>query len=191
MKLSDLDTVIDRRGTGCLKYDFAVQRGKPADVLPFWVADMDFKVAEPILDALRKRIDHGIFGYSESGESYFEALKNWQKENYGWDIEPEWLIKTPGVVPAINLAVKALTKEGDGILINRPVYYPFLEAIRKNGRKLVNSPLILKNDRSGSCRAHERRGSHRSAVVPERYRRLDGGDASSLLPGAAGCPELR
>ena len=146
MKLSDLDTVIDRRGTGCLKYDFAVQRGKPADVLPFWVADMDFKVAEPILDALRKRVDHGIFGYSESGESYFEALKNWQKENYGWDIEPEWLIKTPGVVPAINLAVKALTKEGDGILINRPVYYPFLEAIRKNGRKLVNSPLILKND---------------------------------------------
>lgn len=146
MKLSDLDTVIDRRGTGCLKYDFAVQRGKPADVLPFWVSDMDFKVAEPILDALRKRVDHGIFGYSESGESYFEALKNWQKENYGWDIEPEWLIKTPGVVPAINLAVKALTKEGDGILINRPVYYPFLEAIRKNGRKLVNSPLILKND---------------------------------------------
>ena len=146
MKLSDLDTVIDRRGTGCLKYDFAVQRGKPADVLPFWVADMDFKVAEPILDALRKRVDHGIFGYSESGESYFEALKNWQKENYNWDIEPEWLIKTPGVVPAINLAVKALTKEGDGILINRPVYYPFLEAIRKNGRKLVNSPLILKND---------------------------------------------
>lgn len=69
MKLSDLDTVIDRRGTGCLKYDFAVQRGKPADVLPFWVADMDFKVAEPILDALRKRVDHGIFGYSESGES--------------------------------------------------------------------------------------------------------------------------
>lgn len=96
MKLSDLDTVIDRRGTGCLKYDFAVQRGKPADVLPFWVADMDFKVAEPILDALRKRVDHGIFGYSESGESYFEALKNWQKENYNWDIEPEWLIKTPG-----------------------------------------------------------------------------------------------
>lgn len=80
MKLSDLDTVIDRRGTGCLKYDFAVQRGKPADVLPFWVADMDFKVAEPILDALRKRVDHGIFGYSESGESYFEALKTGRRK---------------------------------------------------------------------------------------------------------------
>ena len=77
MKLSDLDTIIDRRGSGCLKYDFAVQRGKPKDVLPFWVADMDFKVAKPILDALEKRVRHGIFGYSESGEAYFKALAAW------------------------------------------------------------------------------------------------------------------
>ena len=145
MKFSDLDTVIDRRGSGCLKYDFAVQRGKPADVLPFWVADMDFKVADPILEALEARVRHGIFGYSESGEAYFKALANWQETHFHWTIRPEWLIKTPGVVPAINLAVKALTKEGDGILINQPVYYPFLNAVTKNGRKLVNSPLVLKN----------------------------------------------
>ena len=75
MKLSDLDTVIDRRGSGCLKYDFALQRGKPADVLPFWVADMDFKVAEPILEALEARVRHGIFGYSESGTP---TSKPWQ-----------------------------------------------------------------------------------------------------------------
>ena len=145
MKLSDLDTIIDRRGSGCLKYDFAVQRGKPKDVLPFWVADMDFKVAKPILDALEKRVHHGIFGYSESGEAYFKALAAWQETYFHWTIRPEWLIKTPGVVPAINLAVKALTKPGDGILINQPVYYPFLNAVIKNGRKLENSPLVLKN----------------------------------------------
>ena len=79
MDTLDLDTIIDRRGTGCLKYDFAVQRGKPADVLPFWVADMDFRVAEPITRALHARVDHGIFGYSEAGSSYFKALADWQK----------------------------------------------------------------------------------------------------------------
>ena len=101
MKLSDLDTVIDRRGSGCLKYDFALQRGKPADVLPFWVADMDFKVAEPILEALEARVRHGIFGYSESGDAYFKALARWQERHFHWTIRPEWLIKTPGVVPAL------------------------------------------------------------------------------------------
>lgn len=145
MNIRDLDTLIDRKGTGCLKYDFAVARGKPADVLPFWVADMDFPVAKPITDALTKRIAHPIFGYSESGASYFEALANWQKNHFHWDIQPEWLIKTPGVVPAIHIAVKALTKPGDGVLLHQPVYYPFLNAIVKNGRTLVNSGLVLKN----------------------------------------------
>ena len=145
MNIRDLDTLIDRKGTGCLKYDFAVTRGKPADVLPFWVADMDFPVAKPITDALAKRIGHPIFGYSESGASYFEALAHWQKTHFHWDIQPEWLIKTPGVVPAIHIAVKALTKPGEGVLIHQPVYYPFLNAILKNGRTLVNSGLVLKN----------------------------------------------
>ncbi len=145
MTTYNLDEIIDRKGTGCLKYDFAVARGNPADVLPFWVADMDFRVAEPILEALHKRVDHGIFGYSDSGESYFEALANWQETYFHWHIRREWLVKTPGIVPAINLAVKALTKEGEGILVNQPVYYPFLMAINKNGRHLVNSPLVLKD----------------------------------------------
>jgi len=145
MTKEDLNVIIDRRNTGCLKYDFAVQRGKPADVLPFWVADMDFAVAKPITDALAKRIQHPIFGYSESGDSYFEALANWQKTYFHWDIQKEWLIKTPGVVPAIHIAVKALTKPGDGVLLNQPVYYPFTNAIEKNGRHLVNSGLVLKD----------------------------------------------
>lgn len=147
MKLSDLDEIIDRRGTDCLKYDFAKERGKPEGLLPFWIADMDFKVAPAIMEALEKRVAHGIFGYSETKEDYFEALAAWQKKYFHWTVHQDWLVKTPGVVPAIHLSVKAFTEEGDGVLVNQPVYYPFLHAIEKNRRKLVNSPLQLKDGR--------------------------------------------
>lgn len=138
----DFDTVIDRKNTNCLKYDFAVERGKPADVLPFWVADMDFKVAPCITEALMKQAAHGIYGYSEVKAPYFEALRAWFHDYFSWDVKPEWLIKTPGVVPAINLAIKALTKPDDAVLIQPPVYYPFQASIVNNGRRLVKSPLI-------------------------------------------------
>lgn len=147
MKLSDLDTVIDRKHTDCLKYDFAAQRGKPTDTLPFWIADMDFRVADCITEAMQKRVDHGIYGYSDTGNAYFQALADWQKDCFHWSVRPEWLIKTPGVVPALNIAVRSLTEEGDAVLINRPVYYPFHAAINNNKRKLVNSPLVYKNGR--------------------------------------------
>ena len=145
MERFDFDTVIDRKNTSCLKYDFAGEYGVPEDTLPFWIADMDFKVADCITDALRDRVEHGIYGYSDTGVSYFRALAGWEKKHFNWDIRPEWLIKTPGVVPAINIAVKALTKENDAVLINQPVYHPFHAAITQNNRKLINSPLILKD----------------------------------------------
>ena len=145
MERFDFDTVIDRKNTACLKYDFAGEYGVPEDTLPFWIADMDFKVADCITDALRDRVEHGIYGYSDTGISYFRALAGWEKKHFNWDIRPEWLIKTPGVVPAINIAVKALTGENDAVLINQPVYYPFYTAITQNKRKLINSPLILKD----------------------------------------------
>lgn len=113
MERFDFDTVIDRKNTACLKYDFAGEYGVPEDTLPFWIADMDFKVADCITDALRDRVEHGIYGYSDTGVSYFRALAGWEKKHFNWDIRPEWLIKTPGVVPAINIAVKALTEEND------------------------------------------------------------------------------
>lgn len=138
----DFDTVVDRKNTNCLKYDFAVERGKPADVLPFWVADMDFKVAPCITEALTKQAAHGIYGYSEVKAPYFEALRAWFHDYFDWDVKPEWLIKTPGVVPAINLAIKALTKKDDAVLIQPPVYYPFQASIENNGRRLIKSPLI-------------------------------------------------
>ena len=141
----DFDQIIDRRGTSCLKYDFAVERGKREDVLPLWVADMDFRVAEPILKRLHACVDHGIFGYSEAKDDYFQAVAGWYREHFDWEVKRNWLVKTPGVVFAIAAAVRAFTEKGDGVLLQQPVYYPFSEAIRDNGRELVNSPLKLVN----------------------------------------------
>ena len=136
------DEIIDRRNTGSLKYDFAVKRGKPADVLPLWVADMDFRVPPCVTRALEERIRHGIYGYSEPSEAYFTALEKWFSSRHGWQIRPEWLIKTPGVVFALCAAVRALTQKGDAVLIQQPVYYPFTESIVDNGRKLVVNELV-------------------------------------------------
>ena len=141
----DFDRIVDRRNTDCLKYDFAVQRGRPKDVLPFWVADMDFPIAQEIEDALVKRCQHGIFGYSEATDGYFAALQNWYLKHFNWQVQRPWLIKTPGVVFALAMAVKAFTEPGDGVLVQQPVYYPFTEVIRDNNCEVVNAPLALVN----------------------------------------------
>ena len=141
----DFDKIIDRRNTDCLKYDFAVQRGRPKDVLPFWVADMDFPIAQEITEALVQRCQHGIFGYSETTDPYFDALQKWYNKHFHWQVQRPWLIKTPGVVFALAMAVKAFTEPGDGVLVQQPVYYPFTEVIRDNGREVVNAPLALVN----------------------------------------------
>ena len=143
----DFDKIIDRHGTNCLKFDFAKERGKNGDELSLWVADMDFEVAKPITDALQAQINHGIYGYTEVKSDYFEIVKNWFKDNFGWEIKKGSLVKTPGVVYAIAMAVKAFTKEGEAVIIQQPVYYPFSEMIIANNRKLVNSPLVLKEGR--------------------------------------------
>ncbi|MBO5371881.1 MAG: pyridoxal phosphate-dependent aminotransferase [Lachnospiraceae bacterium] len=138
----DFDTVIPRRGTKSLKYDFAQKRGKPKDILPLWVADMDFKTSSYIIEALEQMSRHGIYGYSESDEEYFELLKGWMKRRHSWDIEESWLVKTPGIVFALAMAVRAFTKKGEGVLIQQPVYYPFEEVILDNARKLVVNELV-------------------------------------------------
>ncbi|MBQ7863937.1 MAG: pyridoxal phosphate-dependent aminotransferase [Lachnospiraceae bacterium] len=138
----DFDAIVDRKNTYSLKYDFAKERNMPEDLLPLWVADMDFKVSSYIQEALQKQVEHGIFGYSEVKEDYFKALKRWMKSHHGWDVESDWLVKTPGVVFALAMAVKAFTKEGDGVLLQQPVYYPFSEVIVDNGRKLVSNTLV-------------------------------------------------
>jgi cystathionine beta-lyase len=138
----DFDRIVERRGTCCLKYDFAEERGRPADLLPFWVADMDFAVPPVVKQALLRCAEHGIFGYTEAKAPYYEALSNWYEERFGFGVRPEWVVKTPGVVVALAVAVQAFTQPGDAVLLQRPVYYPFSEVIADNGRRVVSNSLV-------------------------------------------------
>ena len=142
----DFDTVIDRKNTNCLKYDFAVKRGKPENILPLWVADMDFRISSYIQEALAHQVEHGIFGYSDTKESYFNAVSSWMEKHHHWKVEAKWLVKTPGIVFALAMAVKAFTEKGDGVLICQPVYYPFSEVIKDNERRIVDSTLVQGED---------------------------------------------
>lgn len=142
----NFDDLVERKDTDCLKFDFAVRRGRPEDVLPLWVADMDFKTSSLILDELKKRIEHGIFGYTETRDRYFEAVSGWLKKHHNLDIKPNWVVKTPGVVYALAMAVRAYSEEGDAVLIQQPVYYPFTEVIEFNDRRVVSSDLVLAED---------------------------------------------
>lgn len=142
---TNFDEIIPRRGTSCLKYDFAVERGYPEDVLPFWVADMDFRTAQPIIDDLTRRVQHGIFGYTDPGPDYRAALSRWMTEQHGYTPAAGSLVMTPGVVFALAMAVQSFTAPGDAILIQQPVYYPFGAIIRENDRQLVNCPLALRD----------------------------------------------
>ena len=143
----DFDKVTDRKKTFAIKYDLASARNKPLDALSLWVADMDFPTAPCIIKALEERARHGIFGYSRPDERYYNALKNWFNERHGFLIKDEWVVNTPGVVFAIAVAIRAFTKEGDGVLIQKPVYYPFFNSIVSLNRRVVNSPLVFNKGR--------------------------------------------
>ena len=138
---------VDRRGTDCLKYDFAAERGQDADVLPLWVADMDFPTVPAVAEALSERALHGVFGYTEPKDGYYRAAADWFERHYGWRPERSWFVKTPGVVFALAMAVRAYTREGDAVLIQQPVYYPFREVIETNGRRLADNELVLRDGR--------------------------------------------
>ncbi len=141
----EFDKITDRTHTNAVKYDLAKERGKPEDALSLWVADMDFPTAPCIQKALSEKALHGIYGYSRPDERYYSALKNWFKKRHNFEVENQWIVNTPGVVFAIAAAIKAFTKEGDGVLIQKPVYYPFFNTIKNLDRKVVNNPLVLKN----------------------------------------------
>ena len=139
---SAFDLVHDRTGTGSLKWDFAAQRGRPASALPLWVADMDHQAPACVTSALLWRVRHGIFGYSEPDDAYDAALVGWFSRRYGWEIDPGWNVVTPGVVPALALAVRALSDPGEAVVIEEPVYYPFREVVEDNRRTVVSVPLV-------------------------------------------------
>lgn len=143
----DFNQIIDRRNTNSLKYDFAPERGKPEGVLPLWVADMDFQAPPCVIEALVAKSRHGIFGYSDSKDDYFQALHHWFSSRFQWEIQPEWLVKTPSVVYAVNTAIRAFTEEEEAVLIQPPVYYPFSEGALVNNRKLIFNPLTFADGR--------------------------------------------
>lgn len=143
----DFDTVIDRNNTWSIKHDFKKENGKADDILPLWVADMDFRSPESVIDALKAAASHGIFGYSRADDSYFEAIATWYKKRHKLNLKQEWMTCTPGIVFAISIAVQAFTQKGDAVLIQPPVYHPFSRAIVRNERTLVENPLIYENGR--------------------------------------------
>ena len=137
----NFDEIIPRRGTNSYKWDSSAD----ADVLPMWVADMDFRTAPPVVEALRKRVEHGIFGYVRVPDAYYAAVTNWFARRHDWQIEKEWIIYTTGVVPALSAVIKALTAPGDKVMVQTPVYNCFFSSIRNNGCGMIANPLIYRN----------------------------------------------
>ncbi len=141
----NFDMEINRWKTDCEKYDTITQRGYPSDMIPLWVADMDFSVPECIKTAMREIVDRGIFGYSLMGDRFYSAVENWFFHRYGWKVDRSWLAQTPGVVTALSAAVRVVTEPGDGVLLQSPVYHHFFNAVERNGRRVVENPLKYEN----------------------------------------------
>ena len=143
----NFDEVINREGTDCIKYDARKAYFGNENVLPMWVADMDFKSPAFISEAIRKRTEHELYGYFLKSHSYFQSIIDWIQNRHKWQIEKDWILYAPGVVPAINLAVLAFTKPGDKIIIQPPVYFPFFTAIKNHDRQILENPLKEMNGR--------------------------------------------
>jgi cystathionine beta-lyase len=141
----DFDTVINRKGSGSVKWDRADNLYKVSDVIPMWVADMDFKSPPAIIKSLNKVAGWGIFGYTMAPDSYCESIIAWMKKRHDWEIQKDWIVFTPGVVPALRLLVKSFTQPGDQIIVQTPVYYPFFAAIKDNGCEILDNPLCLQD----------------------------------------------
>ena len=137
----DFDKIIDRRGTGALKLDVLGERYGDPDLLPLWVADMDFETPEFITEALRRRLDHSLFGYTVEPPEYWPTVIRWIADHHGWEVKPEWLTYIPGIVKGIGIAINVFVKEDEKVIIQPPVYHPFRLTPEGNGRKVVYNPL--------------------------------------------------
>lgn len=138
----NFDEKVDREGTDCIKYDRREATFGVGDVIPMWVADMDFKTPEFIVQAMNKRLNHELYGYTYRSAGYFESLIDWTDRRHQWKIQKEWICFSPGVVPALNFCVMAFTNPGDKVLVQPPVYFPFFSAVEAHGRVLLNNRLI-------------------------------------------------
>ncbi len=136
----NFDEIFDREGTDCIKYDLRKEIFG-SDVIPMWVADMDFKTPDFIVAALQKRLDHNIYGYSFRPHKYYQSIIDWLASRHNWSIQKEWICFSPGIVPALNISVLAFTRPGDSIIVQPPVYFPFFSAVESHGRNLVYNQL--------------------------------------------------
>ena len=143
----DFDEIIPREGTNCIKYDGREWIFKTDDVLPLWVADMDFRTPGFIVDAIKKRADHEIYGYSFKPESYYDSIIGWMKRRHNWEIRKEWISSSPGVVAGFTLAIETFSKPGDEVIVQPPVYFPFFDSVKGTRRNLVENPLKQENGR--------------------------------------------
>ncbi len=143
----NFDELIDRSSTNCIKYDARGRFFGKEDVLPLWVADMDFKTPDFVIEKLKERLNHEVLGYTFRPDSCTEAIVNWLKERHNWAIDKEWLHYSPGVVPALAFAVQVYTSPGDEVIVQPPVYFPFFSAVKNNNREMVENPLVLKDGR--------------------------------------------
>lgn len=147
----DFDSIIDRKGTDCLKYDGGrlrlPERDRDLDLLPLWVADMDFALPPEVMNQFGETMERGVFGYTFAGDEYKDSVRRWLERRWGWHVDSSWMIQTPGVVFALACAIQAFTEKGDSVIIQQPVYYPFADMTIRNGRNLVNSELVFENGR--------------------------------------------
>lgn len=141
----DFDQAHERRGTNSAKWDGVKYIFGRDDIIPMWVADMDFPAAKPVVDALRARAEHPFYGYTMAGDNLRQAVVDRMDEKFDWKIQPEWIVFTPGVIPAIEIALKALTRPGDEVILQEPVYYPFFPAVKNAGCQVAASTLKLVN----------------------------------------------
>ena len=147
MKIYDFNKPIDRRGSHCVKYDALGQFFGREDLLPLWVADMDFETPDFIIEALHRRLDHAVLGYPVQYNTYWQSVIDWIAARHGWQVEREWLQYIPGIVKGIAMAVNAFTQKGDKIIIQPPVYHPFRLVPENSGREVVNNPLRRVGDK--------------------------------------------
>jgi cystathionine beta-lyase len=147
MKTYNFDELIDRTHTNCIKYDGRKIFFGNEDLLPLWVADMDFRTPDFIIDAVKKRAEHELFGYTFRGDSYNQSIVSWLKRRHNWEIKPEWISFSPGVVAGLTLAIEALSKPGDGVILQPPVYFPFFDSVKGTGREMIENPLRIENGR--------------------------------------------
>ncbi|MDR0268228.1 MalY/PatB family protein [Paenibacillus sp.] len=143
----NFDKLVSRHKTGCVKWDGMKNFFGTNDALPMWVADMDFESPAPVIEAMRQHVEHGVFGYAMETDEYKQSIADWMKQRHAWEIDQDWIVFCPGVVPALSFAVQAFTQPGDKIVIQPPVYPPFHNVVKDHGRELVLNPLKCENGR--------------------------------------------